>query len=275
MNQLVIDGVSVRQFSESFFCLNDLQRAAMLADGETRSSRTLEVHEFMRRPETQQLIDLIKKETTGNSRSMSEPVITVPGRNGGTFVCKELVYSYAMWISPAFNLKVIRTFDSIVMQQQVIDAESERIKAAIIILESATKTLNLSNSSKLSAYQKLQQFAGLPNIMPSYAIDAPSDAVDGSSRPTNSLTEFIRKNGLNISAQAAFKRLAELGLVERKSRPSTKGADKTKQFWSITAKGLIYGKNITSPNNPRETQPHFYESKSADLVKLMVVGQAA
>ncbi|EKI1467507.1 KilA-N domain-containing protein, partial [Escherichia coli] len=52
MNQLlVIDGVSVRQYFESNYCLNDLQKAALLAAGENRSSRSLEVHEFMRRPE--------------------------------------------------------------------------------------------------------------------------------------------------------------------------------------------------------------------------------
>ncbi|EPE7414833.1 KilA-N domain-containing protein, partial [Escherichia coli] len=37
MNQLlVIDGVSVRQYFESNYCLNDLQKAALLAAGENR-----------------------------------------------------------------------------------------------------------------------------------------------------------------------------------------------------------------------------------------------
>lgn len=267
MNQLLtIDGVAVRQHNEGQFCLNDLQRAAIANPNETRSLRSLEVYEFMRRVETMTMIDLLNKETTGNPRIA--PVITVPGRNGGTYVCKELVYAYAMWISPSFNLKVIRTFDSIVSAPQQ-PLTTEKIQAGVILLESMAKTLNLSNSSKLGGYQKLQKMAGLPDLTPAYAIDAPSGAVDGSSRPTQSLSTLLKTNNIRMTANQAYHQLSALGIVEQKTRPSRSGVNGVKKFWSLTPKGCMYGKNITSPANPRETQPHFFESKAAELLRMM------
>lgn len=46
-----------------------------------------------------------------------DPVQSIRGGSApGTFVVKELVYAYAMWISAAFQLKVIRAFDTLQTQ---------------------------------------------------------------------------------------------------------------------------------------------------------------
>lgn len=152
------------------------------------------------------------------------------------------------------------------LQNPVLSVEKEQqIKCGLLILESATKLLNLSNSSRLGALQRLQEIAGVPALVPAYAIDAPIDAKDGSSRPTAAITTLLKLHNCNMTAQVAFIILERLKIVERKTRPSSKYGER--QFWSITAVGLLYGKNITSPKNPRETQPHFFESRFPELLR--------
>ncbi|OWD54589.1 hypothetical protein A8C60_23540 [Escherichia coli] len=149
------------------------------------------------------------------------------------------------------------------------DWSSDKIKSGVILLESAAKTLNLSNSSKLGAYQKLSKVAGLPELMPIYAIDAPADAPDGSSRPTLSLSALLKQYGIRLTANQAYHQMAKLGIVEQRERYSRTAINNIKKFWSLTAKGCMFGKNITSPANPRETQPHFFESRFPELLKLL------
>lgn len=69
-----------------------------------------------------------------------------------------------------------------------------------------------------------------------------------------------------MSAAKANKALDKAGLLEQRFRKSSNGE---KAFWSVTEKGLSYGKNITSPHNQRETQPHWYVSKKEDLVNII------
>ncbi|MCP2232858.1 KilA-N domain-containing protein [Erwinia aphidicola] len=273
MNQLlVIDGVSVRQDTSGRYCLNDLHRAA---GGEERHKPRFWLG-------NQQTQELVQELTEGGNPPLeqNQPVRVIHGGdNRGTYVCKELVYSYAMWISSSFSLKVIRTFDSVVTGQHTSQGpnRADQVQAGVILLESASRTLNLSNSSKLGAYQKLQDFAGLPNMMPSYAIDAPSDSIDGSSRPTMALTTLLQRHNLGISTQEAFSRLQHAGIVERRSRPSTsaKSRNGQKQFWSVTSRGMLFGKNIISPGNPRETQPHFFDTKVQELIRILVSASAS
>ena len=40
-----------------------------------------------------------------------------------------------------------------------------------------------------------------------------------------------------------------------------------KKYKTLTEMGLEFGKNIVSPSNPRETQPHYYINKFASLVE--------
>lgn len=257
MSQLfVIDGVSVRRDIDGRYCLNDLHKAA---GGERRN----DPHDWLRLKQTADLVHELSD--TGI------PVTTIRGgTTQGTYVCKELVYSYAMWISPTFHLKVIRTFDKVVSSPEpALSAAADKMQAGVILLGFMQKSLNLSNSSVLGACQKLQEAVGLPNLAPQYAIDAPADAVDGSSRPTQSLSALLKTHKIAMTAAQAYQQLAKLGVVEQKERRSRSGSNGVKRFWALTAKGCMYGKNITSPANPRETQPHFFESRFADLLRLL------
>lgn len=257
---LMIDGVSVRRDIFGRYCLNDLHRAAGAQDKHKPAF-------WLRNEQTEQLISELQN---SNSETPDPVSVIRGGKEQGSYVCKELVYSYAMWISPQFSLRVIRTFDAAVNQPATLQSQAaDKMQAGVILLDFMQRSLNLSNSSVLGACQKLQDAVGLPNLAPQYAIDAPAGAPDGSSRPTQSLSALLKANGIRMSATLAYQQLAKLGIVEHKERRSRSGVNGVKRFWAMTAKGCMYGKNITSPANPRETQPHFFESKFQELLRLL------
>ena len=109
-----IDTLIIRKDSEGRYCLNDLHKAA----GELEQHATWR---FFRNQQTDELIEELIK--APNLVVKAAPLEVKRGRNGGTFVVKELVYAYAMWISPAFHLKVIRVFDEYATKGMVMKPE--------------------------------------------------------------------------------------------------------------------------------------------------------
>lgn len=100
---LIINTHSISQHN-GLFSLNDLHKAS-------GSENKHKPSYFMANQETQELISEIESENQiayhtikgGNTKTIKQ----------GTYACRELVYRYAMWISPKFSLMVIRAFDAL------------------------------------------------------------------------------------------------------------------------------------------------------------------
>ncbi|EEY5887693.1 KilA-N domain-containing protein, partial [Escherichia coli] len=189
-NLMVIDGIEVRRDAYGRYSLNDLHRAAGSLDKHKPAF-------WLRNEQTERLIIELQ---ICNSVNIEPVNVIRGGNNQGTYVCKELVYAYAMWISPSFHLKVIRTFDMVTSAPEKLSGQAaDKMQAGVILLDFMRRELNLSNSSVLGACQKLQEAVGLPNLAPRYAIDAPADAPDGSSRPTLSLSALLKQYGIRLT----------------------------------------------------------------------------
>ena len=170
---------------------------------------------------------------------------------------------------PEFTARLVDRWQELekqVQQNAVPNYGNTQIGNVLAFAETAGRMLNMSNSGKLGMLQKIEKEYNIPPILPHYAIDAPVDAVDGSSRVTKSLTALLEENNVGMTAREVYQILERKGIVERKYRKARCGE---KRFWNVTVYGLRYGKNITNPSNQRETQPHFYESKFKELLNFI------
>ncbi|ASM75901.1 hypothetical protein VITFI_CDS1522 [Vitreoscilla filiformis] len=131
MNDLSILNTAIRRDSAGRYCLNDLHKAAgnnnrhrpslWLANKATKAQ--LAVLESEARIPALRAEDVSQGDTQISGVTFQSkagiPALPISDQRGGqyesrgTFVCKELVYSYAMWISPEFFLKVVRAYDAL------------------------------------------------------------------------------------------------------------------------------------------------------------------
>uniref|UniRef100_UPI00333F81E8 hypothetical protein n=1 Tax=Castellaniella defragrans TaxID=75697 RepID=UPI00333F81E8 len=145
----------------------------------------------------------------------------------------------------------------------------EKLVGELALMECFTRLLRPAPSSQISMLTHIAKQNGLDSsFLPGYAVDAAPDATGGSSMPTVSLTGLLKQHDIKLSASVYNTLLRDIGILELRMRKTSKGEDKT--FWAITEKGLRFGKNLTSPAAPRETQPHWYAERFADLHTLVM-----
>ena len=116
MRELNIFNKQIRTDRGGRYCLNDLHRAAMAAGA---NNRTKEPAKFLSASQTKRLVDFLVEESITQNLGNAPVAKNVGGdaSETGTYVVKELVYGYAMWISPEFHLQVIRAYDKQVMDE--------------------------------------------------------------------------------------------------------------------------------------------------------------
>lgn len=136
------------------------------------------------------------------------------------------------------------------------------IKDKIVVADWLTGFLNLNESSKLALAKTIAEPLGLPT--PDYT---PSKGI------LKSAGELLKENECAISAQIFNQKMIEKGYMVELTRPSSKGG--VKKFKSITGDGLNFGENQVNPNNPKSTQPLYYEDKFIDLLIALQLKQIA
>lgn len=121
MSALVIANTQIRKDAAGRYCLNDLHQAS-------GGAKRHQPGDWLRLKQTQELVAEILADPVavpgipGTEALLTpeerEPVVVLQGGFvQGTYAVKELVYAYAMWISAAFHLHVIRAYDALVTQR--------------------------------------------------------------------------------------------------------------------------------------------------------------
>lgn len=153
---------------------------------------------FLRNQETKDLIVELENEIPDVRKctSASSRVIRViKGGNDkskqGTYVCKELVYRYAMWISPKFALLVIRTFDKLVTGELKVQGSQLTAEQTLPLRNAVNKLVGRSGIMYPEGYKIVHQQFGVKHIK-DLTLEQLSQAV-----------EYVHDRILNLNVESA------------------------------------------------------------------------
>ena len=125
------------------------------------------------------------------------------------------------------------------------------------LLKTSAETLHMNENSILYISKKIYKDCNIPTAyLPDYTT---------SKGILKSATELLRKYNIQISTRKFNKIMLDKGLLREVERKSTKDNTKIKKFKNLV--NTEFGENQVNPNNPKETQPMYYEEKFEELLK--------
>jgi ribosomal protein L7/L12 len=220
---------------------------------------------------------LVRKQYFAND----ELVVIKQGGNAqeqGTWIHKKLIIAFARWLSPDFAVWCDGVIEEI-LQTGSYSVEKpfsrkEEVESQLVGLEFTFKHLRPSEASKIGMTKTLFEKIGLEtSYLPEYSDE----------EHTFSAKTLLEKFEIKISVQQFNKKMISAGFLETKTRKSSKYRTEKdvdgkevkipilKEFKSLTEKGLQFGKNMISPKNQLESQPHYFENKFSELLKILQI----
>ena len=218
MNQLtpVIANITIRQDKQGRFSLNDLHKAAGGAD---RHSPRM----WIQNQQTKALIDELRKSLIVSGEGIPssdeikhlEPVSIIKSffMDQGTYVAEELVYAYAMWISPAFHLKVIRAYAALVKgnthmpeaHPATLDQRMDRMENALDKMAGHMETLarvSMQQAQKLDVtarYIGLLEINQKGKVKVTRTVEAQALALSAQGMPMTDIARILRVSRPTVS----------------------------------------------------------------------------
>jgi prophage antirepressor-like protein len=138
---------------------------------------------------------------------------------------------------------------------------SSQLAAKMAIARAAKSMLRMSETSTIRMLADIAKSEGIePTFLPAYVNESLTKAL------TNMLKDLDHPLATKVRSivHPAFE---AMGILEHASRPSGSKPGEVRRFWSLTDEGLKYGRNETSPNNPRETIPLYFVDKFGELLE--------
>jgi ribosomal protein L7/L12 len=211
--------------------------------------------------------DLVVVRKGGNNKSLT-----------GTWIHKKLIIAFARWLNPEFAVWCDGVIEEI-LQTGSFSVEKpfskkEEFEIELLAFNNSVEMLRVNQASKI---KMLRTFHKSQNLETSYLPEYSDE------EHTFSAKALLEKFEIKISVQQFNKKMISAGFLETKSRKSSKYKTEKdvdgkevkipilKEFKSLTEKGLQFGKNMISPKNQLETQPHYFENRFSELLKIIEI----